>query len=321
MPAARYRRLFEDHEAADDLASELEAHPRRLEALLTLFSGSPFLGDLILREPERVSERLDPQFVAQPQTQKDLRERVTLRVARAQADPHEDQQEGLRRALLDAQRRELLRIGVGDLTSQLDLRRVTEQLSWLAEALIDEALLQVRTTTGPLTVLAFGKLGGGELNYSSDIDLVFVSEDEPTQYWADTQSLISVLSKSGLGGFLYRVDTRLRPWGREGPLVVTRKRYLEYLKKNATPSEKQALLKVGVVGGDPELGERFLEEMRPLIVPTQQEDPRAQIAALKTQIEQRLDRRGSLTGELKSGPRLHPRHRVRHPGFAAHPPA
>ena len=99
-----------------------------------------------------------------------------------------------------------------------------------------------------------GKLGGQELNYSSDIDLLFLCKENATAYGRLGQRLIDVLTRTTDEGFLYRVDMRLRPWGRSGALVSTLDGYLTYLQKHAGLWEKQALLKARVVAGNQKLG-------------------------------------------------------------------
>src|SRR5690606_21916155 len=121
------------------------------------------------------------------------------------------------------QKWELLRIGACDSFGLLDLRNVTLQLSLLADGIVQACLAMLReelqVDVSRFCVLAFGKLGGEELNYSSDIDLVFLSEDNATQYWELGQKLIKGLITATAEGFLYRVDMRLRPWGKSGALV------------------------------------------------------------------------------------------------------
>src|SRR5690606_20129803 len=101
----------------------------------------------------------------------------------------------------------------------------------------------LKITPDRFCVLAFGKLGGEELNYSSDIDLVFLSAGDATRYWELGQKLIKALIDATTEGFLYRVDMRLRPWGKSGALVNTVDAHIAYLKKHGMAWEKQALLK------------------------------------------------------------------------------
>ena len=129
---------------------------------------------------------------------------------------------------LDALRRyqhwELLRIGACDSFGLLDFKSVTLQLSLLADGITQAALALLADELGvcadEFCVLAFGKLGGEELNYSSDIDLVFICQSNAGQYWELGQRLIRALMDATSEGFLYRVDMRLRPWGKSGALFA-----------------------------------------------------------------------------------------------------
>src|SRR5205823_13676196 len=148
-------------------------------------------------------------------------------------------------------RRELLRIGAADLCGMTDLRQTTEQLSSLADAVVDQCLRIVASgdDSHRLIVLALGKLGGDELNYSSDIDLVFVT---PTSGQLDAaarlaRALTHALSDATGEGFLYRVDLRLRPYGGAGALVVSAEALRAYLMTTAHPAERQAMLKARAI--------------------------------------------------------------------------
>ena len=115
------------------------------------------------------------------------------------------------------------------------------------------------------------------------------------------QWLIKSLQDATGEGFLYRVDMRLRPWGRAGELVVRIPAYLDYLRNHAELWEKQALLKARVVAGNFAIGRSLLREAAPLIVGHREEDVRASIRSAKNQIEAQLERRGRTFGEVKSG--------------------
>ena len=159
-------------------------------------------------------------------------------------------------ALRRWQRLELLRIGAADLLDQFDLTTATRRLSDLADALVGASLglaccADAHVEPSGLAVLALGKLGGRELNYSSDIDLLFICADSAAEQQRRTaQRLIDVLAGVTAEGFLYRVDMRLRPWGQSGALVSTLSGYLAYLEQHARLWERQALLKVRLVAGD-----------------------------------------------------------------------
>ncbi len=309
-----------------ELFWQLLHSPRALEVLLTIFAASPYLTDLLLCEPSLLSQ------LTQPQLLRELRSRPEFFDAAMLALEGSATENERTIALRDFQHGELLRIGVCDFLGLFDLRSVTNQLSLLADATVQAALRLIgerdgvgslfqaaalsvdqpfeaggglKKTPDPVArgfaVLALGKLGGEELNYSSDIDLVFVCDGDPAQFQELVQRLTKVLSDVTSHGILYRVDLRLRPWGNAGPLVVSVETYLDYLRQQAQLWERQALLKARVIAGDFAVGQRFLEQARPLIFSASAEDVRRSVWQAKQRIEQDLRRKGKAAGEVKLG--------------------
>ncbi|MFM9960470.1 MAG: glutamine synthetase adenylyltransferase [Planctomycetaceae bacterium] len=314
-----------------ELFWQLLHSPRAMEVLLKIFAASPYLTDLLLCEPALLSQ------LTQPQLLRDLRSRPEFFDAAIATVAGATTTDERAIALRDFQHGELLRIGVCDFLGLFDLRSVTNQLSLLADAIVQAALRLIGTPTrsvseGQLTrsvsegtetpedrspsltlrvtldaesqgfaVLALGKLGGEELNYSSDIDLVCVCDGDPVRFQELVQRLSKVLSDVTSHGILYRVDLRLRPWGNAGPLVVEVETYLDYLRQQAQLWERQALLKARVIAGDFAVGQRFLDQARPLIFSASAEDVRRSVWQAKQRIEQDLKRKGKAAGEVKLG--------------------
>ena len=148
-----------------------------------------------------------------------------------------------------------------------------------------------------------GKLGGAELNYSSDIDLLFLADDAERAFGYQRlgERLIGALTDATAEGFLYRVDMRLRPWGAVGPLISTVDGYLKYLKQHARLWEKQALLRARPVAGNTALGHAFLAQAADLMFATPREAVRADVHAMKQRTEARLRELGQDWGEVKLG--------------------
>jgi glutamate-ammonia-ligase adenylyltransferase len=191
------------------------------------------------------------------------------------------QEIGTAGTVLDAmrgfKRREYLGISYLDISGLITFEQVVQKLSDLADWIIQRALdhcwksLTEMTPRGPdvdnlegFAVFALGKLGGRELNYSSDVDLVFcrrLSEDETALrfYTRLGERLIQALSQAGPDGFLYRVDMRLRPHGESGPLVPTFESLVNYYESWGEAWERQALIKARFVAGSPSIGRRFEE--------------------------------------------------------------
>ncbi len=226
------------------------------------------------------------------------------------------------------QMRHLLRIGWADLAGWLDIREVTEELSALADVTIDtvgqacEAILIERfgkPTQGDGTparwcVIGLGKLGGNELNFRSDIDLMFLYSDEGESKggrsggvtldewfsrWAER--VVAAIGEVSPTGTLYRVDTRLRPDGNAGAIARSLSSYLFYYETRGEVWERQMLIKARPVAGDHALGEALLEQLEPFVFPRSHSlSPRDEIRRVKSRILAHLAARDTaLTGSHK----------------------
>ena len=277
----------------------LAHNPRAVEILVTLFSGSQFLTEILLRNPAYFERLVEYRRMAVAKSAEQL-----YSEAQEAAGSGTDLTEQLN-ALRRFQSWEQLRIGACDLLNLYDLPVVTRQLSNLADCLIrcclKLAAVQVNAPMDALTVLAMGKLGGRELNYSSDIDLLFLSNRDAALAQKVGERLINALTRVSDEGFLYRVDMRLRPWGKVGPLVSTVEGYLTYLEHQARPWEKQALLKARFVAGSQPTGRAFLLKARPLLLGATYEQLRTAVFAMKRQTEDQLRQNGRSWGEVKLG--------------------
>jgi [glutamine synthetase] adenylyltransferase / [glutamine synthetase]-adenylyl-L-tyrosine phosphorylase len=173
-------------------------------------------------------------------------------------------------------RREYIRIAWLDLAGWISFQTTVEQLSALAVFVIERVLqfcwqdlresapadMRACESAQGFAVFAFGKLGGNELNYSSDVDLVFCRRDSEGEserrfYTRLGERLISSLSHAGPDGFLYRVDMRLRPHGETGPLVPTLSSLVNYYESWGEAWERQALIKARPIAGSEEIRRRF----------------------------------------------------------------
>jgi glutamate-ammonia-ligase adenylyltransferase len=276
----------------------LRDDPAALERLIAVLGASQYLADVLVRNPELWERLADSPALAVPRTAADLATELEA-VCRPFVAPAA-QLDAIRRL----RRREMLRIGAADLLGLADLNQTTRQLSQLADAIIAQclAVLSPLSPAPSLVVLALGKLGGEELNYSSDVDLVFVCD--PAQRQAATrlaELLIGALGTATGEGFLYRVDLRLRPHGRAGALVVSGAMLADYLATVAQPAERQAMLKARPVAGDLAAGQALVAALQPVIL-ADGGDARRQVQALKQRIERQLRRRGEEQGHVKLAP-------------------
>ncbi|MCH7960574.1 MAG: hypothetical protein IID08_10595, partial [Candidatus Hydrogenedentes bacterium] len=252
----RLERMLMSLRAPGTIYDILKHVPELSESLATLISNSPYLADFIIQDPG-LFETFGYSGALDQETTTDSLEK-SLALLRNARDSDA--------ALYRLRRAETLRIGMRDLLRDTDIVTVGHELSRLADLCVREALLQAQQKTverfGPsnvdFAVLALGKLGGSELSYASDLDLVFIHEGEddpqrdvgPAEYCATLAShLIRVLKEPTSYGTLYEIDTRLRPDGRRGPLSVSRARFESYFRDEAQAWERLAWVKVRGIAG------------------------------------------------------------------------
>ncbi|MEW4489899.1 glutamine synthetase adenylyltransferase [Thalassoglobus sp. JC818] len=293
----RFLKSVDDREA---LLNTLSREPRAVEILLRLFVGSQFLTEILVRQPDALQRLTEHKRMAEFKSREEFIEQGRTACLSAR-DVNE-----LKLWLRSFQQWELLRIAACDTFGLMDLRTVTRQLSLLADAIVQVSLEGLSQLEGydveHIAVIAFGKLGGAELNYSSDIDLVFVCDRQAEKYWTLGQKLINVLSEFTDLGFLYRVDMRLRPWGSSGPLVTTIDSYVDYFERHSQLWERQALLKARTIAGRYALGDELLERLQFTSFDVDAEAVRHSITSAKSKIESKISQHGRKFGEVKSGP-------------------
>ena len=255
MALNNWERLVANLDDPEDHFDELLAQPTRLEILHKLLAGSQFLADSLIRDPALFESATDPQRLSK------ARSVASHLVSLAELDGRSRSREEWRNALRAYRRQEILRIGTRDFALNAPLAEVAGELANLAEAVIEAALRRILREAGQgpegYCILAFGKLGGGELNYSSDIDILGLASD-PASRRGIQEALRNDLSVSTSEGAGYRVDMRLRPWGRSGDLVQGMDALVRYYADHAAQWEIQALLKLRPVAGDRAFGEEFL---------------------------------------------------------------
>ncbi|HXH27498.1 MAG TPA: glutamate-ammonia-ligase adenylyltransferase, partial [Candidatus Polarisedimenticolia bacterium] len=341
MPARRVERLIRHASAQPDpegaishlerfaAAHDLPTDEGRLVALLTLAGHSPYLGGLLLRHPAFLEGLSAGRTAPRPRAREDLEEDL----ARFQF-LHAGQDISV--VLRHFKQREYLRIALADFLGAADLATITRALSQLADVLLDKA---VRMARGPLEarygaprsrddqghtveagfcVLGFGKLGGEELNYSSDIDIVYLyARDGETaggeagdrggignkEFFARLAAEVTrLIGGSGPEGQVFRVDLGLRPGGKDGEPVSSLRSALAYYRSWAEPWERQALLKARPVAGDLDLGHRLLRPLEPLVYPMTPDPYLAlEIGAMKDRIDAQLSAAGRSETDIKLG--------------------
>lgn len=258
--------------------SLLAENPPVIDELMSIFGTSVFLSNRLIERPESLDHLLSKE-ASVPYKNKD----AYLAELDVTAD-YEEAIDELRRL----KNQEIFRIGVNDIRGNLSERMITNQITHLAQASLDAALRIAAHLLRPVygepqaswfTILGLGKLGGAELIYGSDLDIVFVYGETGAQSLTDgqkaitcheyyvklAQRIISILTMRTREGFVFDVDARLRPSGSAGPLVVSRSALLGYHAAATSIWERQAWLKARPVAGNISAGSAVLAELAEVI--------------------------------------------------------
>jgi [glutamine synthetase] adenylyltransferase / [glutamine synthetase]-adenylyl-L-tyrosine phosphorylase len=301
------------------LASLFERDREALPILLQIFSTSQYLSDLLITDSE--SYDLVRMTEGQPVGRETLVNELASEVA-ALSD-----EAAILATLRRYKRRETLRISYGDIVRGQRLDTVARQISHLADAILEAAVGAARRTLeqkrgvprtpqgdpARFVVLAMGKLGGVELNYSSDIDLIFLYDQDGNtdgqRTWSNREffdrlarDVVRLLTEPTDLGIAYRVDLRLRPEGERGPVVISLESAMHYYDVLGRTWERQAFVKARPVAGNLDVGQEFLKQLEPWIY--RRYLSRADITgikALKRRIEERTAREGADSLNVKTG--------------------
>lgn len=301
----------------------LSQHHSLAHYAIVVFGHSRFLGETLLRNPDVL-----PAFLRERNLDRSFsREEFHEALARFRARSFESDISVL---LARFKRREYLRIMLRDVLKIAPLAETTAEISALADVLIEQALRDAdsrllrrfdppqhpddagRLVDTPFAILSLGKLGGNELNYSSDVDLMFIYGDGEAPPRAPVsnreyfirlaQQVTEILSRLTPEGPVFRIDLRLRPQGGEGELAISLSQALDYYATQAHDWERQALIKVRCSAGDVALGRRFTRAVEPHVYTEQ-----VNFAAIKTALlarEKMHTRRRRLRGLEPPGPSI-----------------
>ena len=241
----------------------LQQYPQALEKVAQLASASSWAATYLTRHPVLLDELLDArQLEAEPDW-------AAFRAQLAQElDEHEPDIERQMDMMREAHHAQVFRLLALDLAGQLALERLSDHLSALADIMLDLALrltwrklAKRHRETPAFAVIAYGKLGGKELGYASDLDIVFLYDDEaleaPEVYTRLAQRVSTWLSSQTAAGQLFETDLRLRPNGESGLLVSSLESFRSYQRESAWVWEHQALTRARFSAGDRAIGEAF----------------------------------------------------------------
>jgi len=261
-----------------------------LKRLIGLCAASPWIAEMLARFPVLLDELLNAQTLFSPPKKEEIEAELRQVLVRIPEDDLEAQMEALR----IFQKGQVLRVAASDITGALSLMKVSDYLTWLAEAVLEEVLwltwrnltarhgCPVRVDGTPcdpdFIIVGYGKLGGLELGYGSDLDLVFIHDGSPdgetdgikpldnASFFARLgQKIIAFLTTATSAGQIYDVDMRLRPSGNSGMLVSSLNAFRSYQEEKAWTWEHQALVRARVVAGDKRLAVAFDEERRAVL--------------------------------------------------------
>jgi glutamate-ammonia-ligase adenylyltransferase len=295
--------------------------------LVELVGQGEFLAAQIAAQPLLLDELIDQRLLSELPTRASLAAELGQRLGQLHDEDPERQVEALRHFQSAA----LFRVAVADLTGAMPLMQVSDRLTDVAELIIERALeLAWRQMTAqfgvptcgdgrPVNVCAvgYGKLGGMELGYSSDLDLVFLHDshgerqetsaarpiDNQLFFVRLAQRIVHLLTMHSAAGRLYEVDVRLRPSGKGGLLVTNIEAFAEYQRREAWTWEHQALLHARSVAGSPELRAAFERvRLEVLCHHVRRESLRAEVRAMRERMRRELSRGGTARFDIKQDP-------------------
>lgn len=325
-------RLFQVLEAIGQRSvyfSLLWENPVALKQLTCLCTASPWITTQIARHPLLLNELLNPDILYLPPEISDLETDLTTHLKHVPEGDMEQEMEALRRF----KRGNVLRVAAPDACDVMPLMAVSDHLSDIAKVCLRRILdiawhdmvkkhgkPQYRTDddtrNAEFCIVAYGKLGGSELGYGSDLDLVFLHDSSGTHQYTDgdrtiengvffgrlSQRIISFLSTHTPTGVLYEVDTRLRPNGQSGPLVSNIDAFAEYQHRDAWVWEHQAMVRAHVVAGDAALAKRFEAiRMAVLCIKRDSDELRREVREMRDRMRNELDHSPTGLFDLKQG--------------------
>ena len=280
--------------------------PRLTRAICSLLGASSFLGDSLVAHPDLVDRVLYARGVPTPEV---ASAQVDEEVAALAVEEVGDV-DAFVGALRRAKRLVTFEVGLADLAGELGTREAARVFASLADATLEHACRFAMRERGlppssGLALIAMGKLGGREIGYGSDLDLLFVyesnDEDAPERFARTAQRVLRLVGASHDEGLGYELDIRLRPSGNHGLLVVSLAAFVRHHTEQAEPWERQALVKARACAGDPALGGRVIDAARRSAY-DQEAPPAERVHHLRMRMERELGRERPLTRyDLKVG--------------------
>ncbi|MBB1125182.1 bifunctional [glutamate--ammonia ligase]-adenylyl-L-tyrosine phosphorylase/[glutamate--ammonia-ligase] adenylyltransferase [Thiospirillum jenense] len=296
----------------------LVERPEALKQLVRLCAMSPWFSERTARQPLLLDELLDPRRLFAPLRSAELERELTTLLATVAVDDLEQQMERLRQFAHG----QCLRVAAADVTGVIPLMVVSDYLTDIAQVTVRHALrlawnglcdryelpiLNHGEFTPGFIIIGYGKFGGIELGYHSDLDLVFLYDETccnapPAFYLRLSQRFIHILTTPTYSGYLYEVDTRLRPDGNKGLIARTLDSFADYQLHEAWTWEHQALVRARAVVGDAQLITRFQAVRHTVLTQSRTANKlRTEVAAMRMKMRSALDRSTAEQFDLKQG--------------------
>jgi glutamate-ammonia-ligase adenylyltransferase len=304
----------------------LSEHPDALHQLVLLSAKSPWFSERTSKHPLLLDELLDPRRLFEPLRRAELENELDVLLAGVDEDDLEQRMERLRQFAQG----NMLRTAAADITGVIPLMVVSDYLTEIAEAAVSRSLAiafrdlaqrhgQPRGSSvvePGFMVLGYGKLGGIELGYNSDLDLVFLFDDAMAGGTTDGkrpigneqffvrlgQRLIHIMTTPTYSGVLYEVDMRLRPDGNKGMIARSLKSFAEYQANDAWTWEHQALIRARPVAGDARLFGRFADARVAVLRRARDPDKlRCDVRDMRAKMRANLDKTRNGLFDLKQG--------------------
>ena len=308
-------------------------NPLVLSQLVKLCAASPWLARYLQLHPILLDELMDPRHLYAPPDKSELEEEIKQRLSQLDI---EDVEQGMD-ILRQFKQSNVLRVAAADIANALPLMKVSDHLSWIAEVVLAESLQQAwfhlvgrhgtpvckldeegqaQSCDMGFAIVGYGKLGGYELGYGSDLDMVFLHGSENSNLMTEGdkpisvpvffarlgQRIIHLLTSHTSAGILYEADMRLRPDGASGLLVSNLKSYRDYQLKKAWLWEHQALVRARVVAGDENIAEQFQIIRREILsLPRDQAVLRKEVIDMRNRMRKELNKEKKGQFDLKQG--------------------
>lgn len=285
----------------------LSENPDIIELLAKLFSTSGYLSGFLIRHPEYLDALTLKDVRTEYRSKEEMLEQLWKMLS------NENDYGAKLDALRNFKHAETLKICLRDLNGEVDPGYVGSYLSLTAEAVLEAGLclaweelpasLRKRVSRPKMLVLGLGKLGGGEMSYNSDLDIMFIYEGKDHELYSKFgQKVISVLSVPTGAGYAYKIDMGLRPSGHSGALVSAFDSFKTYHENSALVWERQALIRAKVSAGDKELGKKVMGQVERFVY-TETLDPGfyKEIYRLRGRMEHELAKETQKKVNIKTG--------------------